>query len=461
MRPGSVAAIAAIAAVSIAFAPWLLAAAPQPPAPTLDVRAVASEVAQAVEDNFFDAQRGRAIAEELRAKAKGGAYDKLSDPLELASALSAQLHPHDGHFAVTYRPDGDLPELRMRMRPGGPGGAAGPGAGPAHGPGPVPATGPRPDPGLARQNYGFAKIEMLPGGVGYLAVTQFASMDPRLPDDPARLAADAALRSLAGARALILDLRDSRGGAPAMVAYLASYFVPADAAIFNTFHGRGGDRSEAPVGDPTGPRRLDTPLYILVNGGSGSASESFPYTLQAAGRAVIVGEPTNGRANPGGFIRVANGFAVFVSAGSPENPITHTNWEGTGVRPDVAVPSAEALDSARDLALERLLAATPQGPDAAELRWLLDDRRAKPAPLTTEALQVYAGYYGTEANITSESGTLVLRQGRRAMPLRPVGEDVFVSTLDPLLHARFERKDGRVAVLTLSNPGGPVARFTR
>jgi hypothetical protein len=421
------------------------------PAPGPNPRDIANQVAQAVDDNYFDPARAHRIAEGLRAHAQSGDYDRLADPLDLATALSAYLHPFDGHFTVVYRPDGE--PLPGELRRAGPGAAPGPG----------PAAGPRPPLGAAspaaRQNYGFVRTEMLPGGIGYIAINQFSRIDPRAPNDPARMAADAALQSVAGARAIILDLRDSRGGAPAMVAYLASYFVPANAAIFNIFHTRGAAGSEAPVGDPTGPRRLDTPLYILVNGGTGSASESFPYTLQAARRATIVGEPTNGRANPGGFVRLTGGFAVFVSGGSPENPITHSNWEGTGVQPDLAVPSADALTRAQDAALQRLLDADPQGPDAAETRWLVADRHA--APPRAIDVRAYAGSYGEEAGISSDDSVLVLHQGRRATPLRPVAPDLFVSQLDPLLHAQFERAGGQVTALILVTPRGPVARFAR
>ena len=435
--------VAAAFAVFAAAVPALAQPAP-PPSP----RAVATEVAQAVDQNFFDPARGHSIAEGLRAHAQAGDYDRLADPLDLATALSAYLHPYDGHFTVVYRPEiGTLPGEQP------PGGRAGPGAGPRGAPGLQGA--------VARQNYGFVHTEMLPGGIGYIAVNQFAQIDPGARDDPARMAADAALQSVAGARAIILDLRDSRGGAPAMVAYLASYFVPANAPIFNTFHTRGAAGSEAPVGDPTGPRRLDVPLYILVNGGTGSASESFPYTLQAARRAVIVGEPTNGSANPGGFIRVSGGFAVFVSRGAPENPITHANWEGRGVQPDVAVASADALPRAQDLALQRLLDADPRGPDAAELRWLLADSQARAPALRAPDLAAYAGSYGEEASISSENGALVLHRGRRAATLRPVAADLFVSALDPLMHARFERQGGRVVAVTLLTPMGPAARYTR
>lgn len=430
MRFASIIAAAALAVAGSSFA--------QTPAPS--PREVATQVAQAVDDNYFDATRGHTIAEGLRTHAQSGDYDRFTNPLDLATALSAYLHPFDGHFTVLYRP-GDGPT------PGGPGLRPGP---------PPGASG-----ALARQNYGFAHTEMLPGGLGYIAVSQFAQIDARDANDPARRAADAALQSVTGARAIILDLRNSRGGAPEMVAYLASYFVPAGADIFNTFHTRGESGSEAPVVDPTGPRRLDTPLYILVNGGTGSASESFPYTLQAAHRAVIIGEPTNGRANPGGLVPVAGGFQVFVSDGSPENPITHGNWERTGVLPDIAVAQADALARAQDIALQRLLDAAQQGPDATELRWLLADMHANAPALRAHDLQAYAGSYGEEASITSEDGALVLHRGRRAVALRTVGADLFVSTLDPLQHVQFERQGGRVVAMTLVTPTATVARYTR
>jgi Peptidase family S41 len=439
--------LAAAAALALAIVTFMLAASiafAAEPAPSASPREVAADVAKAVDENFFDPARARTIAEGLRANAGRGEYDRFTNPLDLATALSSYLRPFDGHFVVVYRPNEDLP-------------GAGRPRGPEPRPGPGPGVAPPPNPALARQNYGFVHTEMLAGGVGYIEVNQFAQVDARSAADPARKAVDAALQTVAGARAIIIDLRSSRGGAPSMVAYLASYFVPAGANVFNTFYSRNGTGSEAPVADPAGPRRLDVPLYILVNGGTGSASESFPYTLQAAKRAVIVGEPTNGRANPGGFIRVAGGFAVFVSGGSPKNPITGKNWEGTGVVPDVAVASAEALDRAHDMALQRLITIVPP-PDAAELRWLIADRQAPalrvdPAP--------YVGSYGVEASVTAANGTLILNQGRRATPLRPVGNDVFVSLLDPLIHAQFERQGGRITAVMLVTPSGPVARFTR
>jgi hypothetical protein len=36
------------------------------------------------------------------------------------------------------------------------------------------------------------------------------------------------------------------------------------------------------------------------------------------------------------------------------NPITKTNWEGTGVEPDVKIAADQALETAKKLAAERL-----------------------------------------------------------------------------------------------------------
>ena len=38
------------------------------------------------------------------------------------------------------------------------------------------------------------------------------------------------------------------------------------------------------------------------------------------------------------------------------NPVTGTNWQGTGVVPDVAVPEAQACDTAYATALRHVLA---------------------------------------------------------------------------------------------------------
>src|SRR5262249_15686714 len=154
--------------------------------------------------------------------------------------------------------------------------------------------------------------------------------------------------------AVIVDLRDSAGGSPAMVGYLVSYFVPKNSDIYNTFKSRQGDSDERPPAKIPTPPRSDIPLVVLTSGRSASAAESFAHTLQSAKRARIVGERSAGAANPTALFPIDGGFEVTISVGEPINPITHRNWEGTGVVPDTEVPVPQALTEAQKIALTSL-----------------------------------------------------------------------------------------------------------
>ena len=398
------------------------------PAPRETVRAVAA----AIRERYFDPAAGERIAAALEAEAEAGAFDALTDPRDLAATLGARLRPSDAHFNVVYRP-GEAP----------------------------PRAGPRREPEVGggwdperHGNYGFRRVEVLPGNVGYIEMTGFANIDFDDPADPARRAADAALSFVGGTDAVIFDLRDNGGGAPSMVGYLVSAFTPADADIYNVFHSREGTESEAPAVFHPSPR-LDVPVYVLISARTGSAGEAFPYTLQAAGRATIVGDASGGAANPGGMVPVGGGFAVFVSDGSPRNPITGGNWEGTGVRPDVAAPWDQALDRAHGLALQRI-ATTGDRPDAA---WALEALQASPGPAD---LSAYAGAYGA-TTVRVEGDRLAVQRGRRPpVMLRALGEDLFTVAGDPTRRYRFERgPDGAVVAYEALSPAGPGPRARR
>lgn len=389
-------------------------------------RAVAGQVADAIEREYFDPARGRAIADELRGSAARGEFDALVHPQELASALTVLLQPQDRHFNVRWQ-----------------GGEAA-----------APRPGPPPD--AARSNFGIRQVQLLPGNVGYLDLRMFADFDFGQPDAPPRRAIEAVLQLLAHADALLIDLRDNGGGSPAMVGYLASAFVAPGRDIYNTFHSRTGTGSEAPV-EPFAAPRTEVPLYILVSGRTGSAAEAFAYTLQQAGRATVVGERTAGAANPGRPFPVGDGYSVFVSTGTPINPLRDDNWEDRGVQPDVPVESAQALDAATRLALETLVA-QGAGQDA---QWSLEALAASTVPLQPDALAGFAGDYGA-VRVETAGIALQLRQGRRPpLRLRPLTDTTFFIEGEPTRRVRFEREGGQVRALELLWAGGQVARHVR
>jgi C-terminal processing protease CtpA/Prc len=131
-----------------------------------------------------------------------------------------------------------------------------------------------------------------------------------------------------------------------------------------------------------GPRLPDTPLFVLCSARTFSAGEEFAYDLQALRRATIVGETSRGGANPGRVHRLDEHFAAFIPDARAINPVTGDNWEGRGVRPDVACAADQALGRAHRLALEALLPGLERDPALAALR---DEARQALASLPSPA----------------------------------------------------------------------------
>jgi C-terminal processing protease CtpA/Prc len=88
------------------------------------------------------------------------------------------------------------------------------------------------------------------------------------------------------------------------------------------------------------------PLFLLTSQKTFSAAEGFAYGLQSTKRATIVGERTAGGAYGGGRQGINEHFDLLLSTSRSVSAVTHTDWQGTGVRPDVPVPAAQALDVA-------------------------------------------------------------------------------------------------------------------
>ena len=403
-------------------------------------------IADSIESTYFDAQAATRIAAGLRADVAAGRFDALRDPRELAAVLTDRLRPDDAHFGVAWSPPAPAPTSSTAPAPSAPRSPAGD------------------DNAVARENHGVRRVEVLPGNVGLIELTLLAHFEP---DEPlagsAREVADAALALVGRAQALLIDLRDCRGGSPAMVGYLVGHFVAEDADVYNTFKSRGPDQYERPT-VPIARRRLDLPLYVVVSGRTGSGAESVAYTLQAAKRATIVGERTAGGANPGDVVDLGDGLSIFISNGSPVNPITKDNWEGDGVLPDRVVAAKDAQSVAYELALEAMLGKSAAGPAADEARWALEASRAarEAAPMGDAERARYAGTYGTRV-IRDEGGQLLYVFDRRpSKRLVALGGDLFTLEGSPFTRLEFERDaQGRATTLVVRQVYGSVARFAR
>ncbi|WP_328972586.1 S41 family peptidase [Streptomyces sp. NBC_00239] len=198
---------------------------------------------------------------------------------------------------------------------------------------------------------GAPRVQLLDGGV---ALVEMAPM--LFPLEWAAEPLGAALTLASRAQALIVDLRANRGGDPDTVAFVCSYLLD-ERTHLNTMHWRRGDRTEQSWSLPHVPGARfggSKPLYLLTSDSTFSAAEELAYDLQQLGRAVVVGERTRGGAHPCKGWTVHPHLEVTVPTGRAVNPVSQTNWEGTGVQPDVPCAAADSLDHAHALALARL-----------------------------------------------------------------------------------------------------------
>jgi hypothetical protein len=283
-----------------------------------------------IEENYFSAEVSRRARMFIERQMAAGAYNSIVTGRTLAQRLTADLRGvmEDRHVMLNFSFD-PIPPL-----PDGP---------------PPPEVLERIAVSERKQNWGLRDVARLDGNLGSFRLDGFAN--PVTGSE----AVTAAVTFLQHTEALVVDLRSNFGGDPNMVARIASHLFPGRVHLNSIYWGREQRRMDFFTDpDVKGPK-FTRPVYVLTSGATFSAGEEFTYDLQAQGRAVIVGEVTGGGANPGGFLYVTNHFGVFVPTGRAVNPITGTNWEGVGVRPDVRVPADAALKTAQVMALLDLL----------------------------------------------------------------------------------------------------------
>ena len=320
------------AVLAIVFLPVVTAARQAPPAPSgpptvekserddvIDVLATKLRAGYVLPDAV-----GR-IIQALRSANSAGEYDGKA-PREFADAVGRTLRNASGdkHFAVFYEPAAAAP--------------------------PETAT---PSEPRERLNFGFGKLERLRGNVGYLELVNFSNLRQQSAET-----ASALLSTLANFDAIIVDLRRNGGGHGPMMAFIATYFFDPTPVHLTDIYWRDSNETNQfwTMAFVPGRRSARQPLYILTSASTFSGAEDFCYSLQNLKRALVVGETTGGGAHSSrGPQRLTQSFTAIVPAGRSISPITKTNWEGTGVTPDIKTPADAALGVAHLHALRSLL----------------------------------------------------------------------------------------------------------
>ncbi len=398
-----------------AFGQAVMNADPLPAIDQADRKAIVDSVARAIRDVYVFPDVAEKMATLIEKNARGRKYDSADRPADFADLLTQDLR------SISK-------DLHLNVRAG------------------VPYVAPVNDEEeqaeheaqltrMARDNYGWKKVERMEGNIGYVRLDGFVDAAY------AGATAIAAMNFLANVDALIFDLRTNGGGSPSMIQLITSYLLE-ESTHLNSFYVRSTDSMEQywTQAFVEGPRLADVPVYVLTSSYTFSAAEEFSYNLKNLERGTIVGETTGGGAHPVDRRTFSfDGFSITMSLpfGRAVNPITGTNWEGTGVEPDIAVPASDALDAALEDALLRLMEGAGEDRKYA-LQWTLDGYRARRIPVVlseTDAL-AYAGQFGPR-RIRLEGGELYYqRTGRPEIRMIPLGEDRF--SLDGLDFFRIE-----------------------
>jgi carboxyl-terminal processing protease len=281
---------------SVLFAAAMVAGCP-------DQAQALNSAADLIERRYLDVAAGAQIAQDVRGWARAERYkDACQDRDAFMARFNRDLDAYDGHF-LFERPgpagagDDWLGAWRAESR---------------------------------TVNAGVREVRVLEGNVGYLRLSSFYPWDLAKP----KLAAAFAL--LGDTDALILDLRQNGGGDDQTAGQIVAAFLGPEISAVQDFEARGQRRP-----DPL--PRLELPRYpaarrvaVLVDRRSGSASEFVAYSLQAAGRAKVVGSRSGGVSHiVGEPMPIAGGYALSVPEARPINRLTGRNWEGDGTRPDI------------------------------------------------------------------------------------------------------------------------------
>jgi C-terminal processing protease CtpA/Prc len=358
-------------------------------------------------------------------------YDSLTAPGAFAEALTKDLYEHskDIHVNLSFSPKyaGELERLmkdeayRKEFEE-------------------------KEEASLRKFNFYFKEIKRLNENIGYVKFDRFPAL---------KYSKDVIIHTmgfLANMDAIIIDLRENGGGQPETVQYMCSYFFDSKPRLLNSLYSREKDETVDyyTLKNIEGKRMPGVPLFILTGAHTFSGAEEFAYNMQTQKRALIIGETTGGGAHDNEFVPVTNGFVLSVSISRAINPITKTNWEGTGVKPDIEVSPDKAYNTAYYEASKKLSDIVTLPEQRQILKWRAESLYRILNPLDDSGFD-YASYPGDYGNrvITFENGTLYYqRKGGLKRKALPYARDEFQIEGVDYFTIRFEKdSEGKTTAL--------------
>ncbi len=407
---------------------------------TAEKKALVDSIGKQLRKKYIFGDVAEKMAVFISSELNAGKYDNLTDGAMICNRLTEDLQSisHDKHIRLWFDPKWIAAEKERSMLPDSAKG--------------ITAMDLK---WSKNQNFGFKEMKILEGNIGYLDLTGF--FDTRYGGGETAVAA---MNFFANTEALIIDLRKNGGGSPGMIQLLISYLYDRDELIhLNDFYRRVGNETEQRWSLPyvPGKKLNQTEIYILTSTKTFSAAEEFTYNLKNLKRATIVGETTGGGANPGNWQILSDKVVMFLPDGQAINPITHTNWEGTGVEPDVKTTAEDALVQARILALEKL---NKKYKDDPIYNWEITalQSQKKTIKADPELLKSCVGTYGDKI-ILNENGKLYFKPNasRPKEEMKLMEPSLFSIDAEWDTRIKIIAENGKVTGLMLLHPAGDSA----
>jgi carboxyl-terminal processing protease len=194
------------------------------------------------------------------------------------------------------------------------------------------------------------------GDYGYFQITHFT----RQSADELKEQVDYMLGNHGGSlKGVVLDLRNNPGGVLKSAVTMADGFLDEGLIVYT--HGRSPNQMEYRAHE--GQWLPDTPVVVLVNGSSASASEVLAGALQDHDRALILGERTFGKGSVQSVLNLRNGSGIRLTTSRYYTP-SGRSIQAEGIHPDVEIPSLEIVDDKdhrkREADLDRHLNGEPE-----------------------------------------------------------------------------------------------------
>ncbi|AYQ34189.1 hypothetical protein DTQ70_19405 [Runella sp. SP2] len=343
-------------------------------------------ISTAIQEKYVYPDKALLITNFLTSQYKLGKYSQLTSLKDLADNLTEDIHSihHDKHLRIEY--DIKLEQDIIRFNNS--------------------QEGKKEITELdisneKSQNFFFRKLEILPSNIGYIEFTNFA-----LPSEEAQKTIRSAMQFLSHTDALIIDLRNNRGGSGKSNNLLGYFFKEKTKTgrNFNRLTNTWTENFIAPA-----DFFLDIPVYVLTSKRTFSAAEGFAYILQNQHNAVVVGESTSGGAHLTRSFSLGNGLVGFIPYLRSENEKTHTDWEGTGVIPEVRTEAKNALLFAHNKLLENKLK-NANANEKSKIQWLINYNQSKTATIVLDSAKLarFTGRFA-EFEITKQGTNLYFR----------------------------------------------------